>query len=248
MNLGLKGLKAIVTGSTSGIGKAIAEQLLQEGADVAVCSRRQKKVTETIEKLGQYDGRVVGSAVDITEQENFKVWVDGVTEQLGGLDIFIANVSPMSNNWEEEVKTDILGTVTGIECAIPYLKASNNGAIVYISSMAGTVGTPMLAAYGASKAAMTHYMKSLALGLVKEGVRVNTVSPGDIIFEGGVWDNLRQNNPDAFSKVLARNPMGRLGEPVEIAKVTAFLASPAASFISGGHLVADGCCTRHVHF
>ncbi len=246
MDLGLKGLKALVTGSTAGIGAAIAETLAREGCDVAICSRSQDKVDGMLRNLAGYGGRYVGRAVDVTDAEAFRAWVADATEQLGGLDIYVANVSAMSTDWRQTVDTDILATVSGIEAALPHLQQSQNASIVYISSIAGTVGVPQLAPYGAAKAAMTHYMKSLAVKLVKKGVRVNTVAPGDILFEGGVWDRARKENPDYFAKVLKRNPMGRLGTPQEIANVVAFLASPAASFVTGAHVVADGGNTTHV--
>ncbi len=248
MDLGLQGLNALVTGSTAGIGAAIAETLAREGCNVAICSRNRNRVDSMLERLAAHGTKCVGHAVDVTDAAAFKAWVDNAAQQLGGLDIYVANVSAMTTDWTDAVNTDVLGTVSGINAVLPYLQQSQHAAIVYISSIAGTVGVPRLAAYGAVKAAMTHYMKSLAVGLVKKGIRVNTVSPGDILFEGGVWDRARRDNPEYFAKVLKRNPMGRLGTPQEIANAAVFLASPAASFITGAHLVADGGNTTHVHF
>ncbi len=248
MDLGLKGLNAVVTGSTAGIGKEIARSLAREGANVAICSRRQAKVDETIQEFEALPGKVIGGAVDVTVESAFQAWLNGVAEEMGGVDIFVANVSPMSPNWSDAVNTDILATVSSIDCALPWLKQSKAGSLVYIASMAGVIGTPTMPSYGAAKAAMTHYMKSLAMDLVKDGVRANTVSPGDIIFEGGNWDKVRLNNPELFKKVLKRNPRGSLGSPEEIAQVVTFLSSPMASLVSGGHLVVDGCSTGHVHF
>jgi 3-oxoacyl-[acyl-carrier protein] reductase len=253
MDLGLGGLKAIITGSTAGIGKAIAENLAAEGADVAICSRQQASVDRTIEELSRYPVNVTGAAVDVTDAEAFSRWTETVATELGGIDIFIANVtagSPTDGQsiWEAATRTDILATVSCIQTALPLLKESGHGSIVYIGSMAGIVATPQIPAYGAAKAAMTHYMKSLATELVKHGVRVNTVSPGDIITLGNVWDKVRINNPDMFQKVLKRNPRGSLGTPQEIAQVVSFISSPMASLVNGSHLVVDGCSTNHVHF
>ena len=248
MDLGLNGLNAVVTGSTAGIGKAIALSLAKEGVNVAICSRRQEKVDETLDELSAYPVKSVGGAVDITHTEAFQHWVSQTAEGLGGIDIFVANVSPMSGKWADAVNTDILSTVSSIDAALPWVKQSENGSIIYISSMAGVVATPQLPPYGAEKAAMTHYMKTLSKMLIKDAVRVNTVSPGDIIFEGGNWDNLRINNPEAFKRVLRRNPRGTLGTPEEIAQVVTFLSSPMASLVNGGHLVVDGGSTGHIHF
>lgn len=248
MDLGLKGLKAFVTGSTAGIGAAIAQTLASEGCDVAICSRSQDKVDAMLQSLAAHRGRHIGRALDVTDSAALKEWIDAAADKLGGLDIFVANVSAMTTDWRKTVDTDILATVAGIEAALPHLQRSANGSVVYISSIAGVVGVPQLASYGAAKAAMTHYTKSLAMKLVKKGVRVNSVAPGDIMFEGGVWDRTQKENPEFFAKVLKRNPMGRLGTPQEIANAVAFLASPAASFVTGSHLIVDGGNTTHVHF
>ena len=248
MDLGLQGKNVVITGSTSGIGKAIATAMAREGANVAICSRRQQKVDETLAQLASSAGKIVGGAVDVTDHDGFQRWLDSVAEDLGGIDIFVANVSPMSGQWADAINTDVLSTVANIDAAIPWLKKSNAGSIVYIGSMAGVLATPQIPAYGAAKAAMTHYTKTLAKTLVRDGVRVNAVSPGDIIFEGGTWDNLRIGNPKAFASVLKRNPRGSLGTPQEIAEVVTFIASPLASLVNGGHLVVDGCSTGHVHF
>ncbi|MEM8497984.1 MAG: SDR family oxidoreductase [Pseudomonadota bacterium] len=252
MDLKLNGLRAIVTGSTAGIGRAIAQTLCEEGAQVAVCSRQQGNVDATIEQFSSLPGKAIGSAVDVNNQQDFQQWVDSVAAELGGIDIFVANVTggapPTGKTvWENAVSADILGTVGGIDAALPRLKESSHGAIVYISSMAGIIATPSLPAYGAAKAAMNHYMKTLAKTLVNEGVRVNTVSPGDIITEGNVWDRIRINKPELFAQVLQRNPRGSLGTPEEIARVVSFIASPMASLVNGAHIVVDGCSTDHIH-
>jgi 3-oxoacyl-[acyl-carrier protein] reductase len=253
MDLNLEGMRAIVTGGSRGIGKAIAQSLLKEGVNVAICARGQDSVDDVIAEFSHYPGKIIGSAVDITDKQGFQQWADSVADELGGIDIFVANVTgggaPKGTSpWEIAANTDILATVSCIDAALPSLKQSEHGSVIYISSMAGVIGVPQMPAYGAAKAAMTHYMKSLAQTLIKEGVRVNTVSPGDIITEGNVWDQVRIGNPDLFKKVLKRNPRGSLGVPEEIAQVVTFIASPMASLVNGSHLVVDGCSTPHVHF
>ena len=246
MDLGLNGRKALVTGSTAGIGAAIAETLAREGCNVAICSRDQDKVDAMLARLEPLPGKAIGRALDVSDKDAFSAWVDTVVGEFGGLDIFVPNVSAMTSDWEKMVNTDILGTVAEVDLVLPHLLESDQPAVVYISSIAGLVGVPPMAAYGAVKAAMSHYMKSLSVKLVRKGVRVNAVCPGDILFPGGVWDRVQQNDPKQFEKVLKRNPMGRLGTPQEIANAVAFLASPAASFITGAQLVADGGNTTHV--
>lgn len=248
MDLQLKGLKVFVTGSTAGIGAAIAETFAREGCDVAICSRSQERVDDMLATLSAYPGRSIGAALDVTDPDAFKSWADSAAEQLGGIDIYVANVSAMTTDWQQTVDTDILATVAGIDAMLPHLLQSSHASIAYISSIAGVVGVPQLASYGAAKAAMTHYMKSLSMQLVKKGVRVNSIAPGDIMFEGGVWDRAQKEQPEFFAKVLRRNPMGRLGTPQEIANVVAFISSPAASFVTGTHIIADGGNSTHVHF
>ena len=246
MDLGLGGLRALVTGSTAGIGAAIARTLASEGCNVAICSRSQERVDAMLASLEAAPGRCIGRALDVTDAGAFERWTTDAAAELGGLEIFIANVSAMGNDWRQTVETDIMGTVSEVDAVLPHIGQSGHAAIVYVSSIAGLVGVPQLASYGAAKAAMSHYMKSLSMGLVKKGVRVNAVAPGDILFEGGVWDRVQKNDPQMFAKVLKRNPMGRLGDPQEIANAVAFLASPAASFITGSQLVVDGGNTTHV--
>lgn len=133
------------------------------------------------------------------------------------------------------------------DAALPFLQRSPHGALTYIGSKAGALAAPHSSAYGAAKAAMAHYMKSLALRLLP-GVRVNTVSPGDTLSEGGLWDRVRAQDPGTYEKVLQRNPMQRLATPEEIARVVAFVSSPAASFVAGANWYVDGGSVNHVQF
>lgn len=248
MDLKLAGLRAIVMGGTAGIGASIAETLAKEGCHVAICSRNQAKVDRMLAVLRGYSIQTLGASVDIANAPQQQEWIHHVAAELGGIDIFIANASALSSDWQETLNTDVLGTVEGVAAAVPYLKKSGSGALVYIGSRAAAIGLPTLAAYAAAKAAMIHYMKSLSLELVKNGVRVNVVSPGDTFVEGGFWDNIKHSDPETFEDGIARNPMGRLCTPQEIANVVVFLASPAASFVAGTHLMVDGASTAHVHF
>jgi NAD(P)-dependent dehydrogenase (short-subunit alcohol dehydrogenase family) len=185
----------------------------------------------------------MAQALDITQAPRFQAWLDS----LGRLDIFVANVSALSGDWDAALHTDIRATVSTTEAAVPFLQRSPHGALTYIGSKAGALAAPNSAAYGAAKAAMAHYMKSLALRLLP-GVRVNTVSPGDTLFEGGLWDRVCVQEPGTFEKVLQRNAMKRLATPEEIARVVAFVSSPAASFVAGANWYVDGGSVNHVQF
>jgi 3-oxoacyl-[acyl-carrier protein] reductase len=241
MNLHLSGLSAVVTGGSSGIGAAIVRVLAEEGCDVAFCARNHAPIETMLASVAGLPGRVTARALDVTNNAAFESWLNS----LGSFDIFIPNVSALSDSWQSAVETDIQATVNATEAAIPFVARSSHAAITYIGSKAGSLAAPRSAAYGAAKAAMAHYMKSLASRLLPT-VRVNTVSPGDTLAEGGLWDRVRTQEPDAFAKVVDRNPMRRLARPDEIARVVAFISSPAASFVAGANWYVDGGSINHV--
>lgn len=243
MNLHLTGLHAVVTGGSSGIGAAIVHTLASEGCRVSFCARRQVQIDKTLGLFSDLAGKVEASAIDVTDGESFTKWI----EALEPFDIFIPNVSALSTDWKESLQTDIQATVDATEAAIPTLLKSSHGVITYIGSKAGSLGAPTSASYGAGKAAMAHYMKSLALRLLPT-IRVNTVSPGDTLCAGGVWDHVRLNDAAHFETVVQRNPLKRLATPEEIARVVAFISSPAASFVAGANWYVDGGSTNHVQF
>ena len=243
MNLQLKGLHAVVTGGSSGIGAAIVNALAAEGCRVSFCARRQAQIDEALARVADLPGEVQAKGVDITDGKAFANWI----EALDAFDIFIPNVSALSADWKESLQTDIQATVEATEAVIPILLRSSHAAITYIGSKAGSLAAPESASYGASKAAVAHYMKSLALRLLPT-VRVNTVSPGDTLFAGGLWDQVRLSDPEFFQTVVQRNPLKRLASPEEIARVVPFVSSSAASFVAGANWYVDGGSTNHVQF
>jgi 3-oxoacyl-[acyl-carrier protein] reductase len=253
VDLGLKGKKAIVTGGTRGIGRAVVEHLAQEGCDVALCARNQAQIAETVASLREKGVKASGGVVDVADTKALRQWIGEAAAALDGLDIFIANVSALAmgmdeESWRRSLEIDVLGTVFGIEAAIPFLEKSSGGAIVVI----GTTGLVEVAGptrpYASVKAALVPYVKGCARNLAAKNIRANMVSPGTIYFKGGVWDVTEQRNPDFFKTMIARNPMGRMGTPEEVAAAAVFLASPRASFISGTNLIVDGALTQRVQF
>ena len=210
---------------------------------MSFCARRQAQIDQALGLVAHLPGAVRAQAVSVTDSVNFAKWL----ATLGPFDIFVPNVSALSAGWEESLQTDIQATVDTTEAAVPFLLESPHGAITYVGSKAGSLAAPKSAAYGAAKAAMAHYMKSLALRLLPQ-VRVNTVSPGDTLFKGGIWDQVRLNEPELFETVLQRNPLKRLASPEEIARVVAFVSSPAASFVAGANWYVDGGSTNHAQF
>jgi len=253
VDLKLKGKKAIITGGTRGIGRAIAEELAAEGADVAICARNKEPIDAAVAALGRKGVKAWGSPVDVADSKALRGWVAAAAEALGGLDIFVANVSAMvvasdEAGWRRSFEVDVMGTVAGVEAALPLLEKSSAGAAVIIGSVAAVEVVGPTRPYNAVKAALLPYMKSIAQNYARKGVRINMVSPGTIYFKGGVWNEREVKNPEMFKAALARNPMGRMGKPEEVADAVVFLASPRASFITGTNLIIDGAATQRVQF
>lgn len=253
MDLGLKGLKAVVTGGTKGIGRAIAETLAAEGTHVAFCARNAEEVAQTEKDLGRRGVKAVGRVVDVADGPALAAFVGEAAAALGGLDIVVANVSALAipneeANWQKTFETDMMGTVRLVNAAMPWLEKSQHASIVTISSVSGREIDFASGPYGAFKAAIIHYTKGLAYHLAGKKIRANTVSPGNTYFKGGVWEQIEHGNPDLFKMALGLNPTGRMGTPQEMANAAAFLASPAASFITGTNLVVDGALTKGVQF
>jgi NAD(P)-dependent dehydrogenase (short-subunit alcohol dehydrogenase family) len=179
--------------------------------------------------------------------------VQDAAGELGGLDIVVCNVSALAigqdeASWKAEFETDMMGTVRAVNAAMPFLETSAAPAIVIISSVSGREVDFAAGPYGVFKAALIHYAKGLSFQLAAKGIRVNTVSPGNTYFPGGVWEKIQHGNPDLYAQALALNPTGRMGKPEEMARAVVFLASPAASFITGTNLVVDGALTRGVQY
>ena len=253
MDLGLKGKKALVTGGTRGIGRAIVDLLAEEGCEVALCARNSEAVGEAVAALRDKGVKASGGAVDVADLSALRKWVAETAENLGGLDIFVANVSALAQGMTEEAwrrgfEIDVMGTVFGIEAALPILEKSKAGSIVVVGSTALAEIYGPTRSYAAVKATLVPYVKGLARNLAAKNVRANMVSPGNVYFKGGVWNITEQRNPEMFKATLARNPTGRMGTPEEVANAVVFLASPRASFITGTNLIVDGALTQRVQF
>lgn len=250
MDLGLKGKKALVTGSTRGIGRRIVEALLADGASVAIGARNAAEVATAVETLGK-SGKVVGDVLDVANADSYRGWINAMADKLGGVDIFVHNVSGGGSmdgetSWYKCFEIDMMGAVRGCEAAMPHLKASDAASVIFIGTTAAveTFMGPM--AYNALKAGLVTYAKQLSQAVGADNIRVNVVSPGPIQFPGGAWENIGKGMPEMYKSHLAVQPNGRFGTPEEVAKVVTFLASPAASWVTGVNLIVDGGYTKRV--
>jgi len=253
MDLGLKGKKALITGGTRGIGRAIAERLASEGSDVAICARNADEVVKTVAALEEFGVHATGANVDVGDELALKGWINQAAGELGGLDVLVANVSALAGDnstaaWRSAFEIDMMGTIHTIDGALPHIENSEAGAIVAISSVSALQYFGGVRAYNSMKAALINHISNLAHALAPKGIRVNTVSPGTIYFEGGIWNKRELEMPDLFKGALTMNPMGRMGTPKEVADATAFLCSPLASFISGTNLLVDGALSQGVQY
>jgi len=251
MDLGLRGKKAIVTGATKGIGRAVAELLATEGAAVGLCSRTPEDVERALAAVRDRGVQAAGAAVNVRDADAYRGWLQDTAAALDGCDIFIANVSAgggmdSEKNWVRNFEVDVLHTVRGCEALMPQLEKSGHGSVVIIGSTNAveTFAAPM--AYNAMKAALITYSKQLSQFVGRKNVRVNAVSPGPIYFEGGAWEMIKGTQPKFYDWAIKQIPCGRMGTPEEIARVIVFVASPAASLITGANIVADNGFTKRV--
>lgn len=252
MDLGLSGRRALVTAASRGIGRAIAESLAAEGASVALCARSEGGLEEARKSLEAHGVEVFTAALDVGDGERLRAFVAEAGEALGGLDIVVCNASGGSGMgeeaWQANFNVDLLGAARVVEAATPLLEASEAGSIVFISSTAALeyLGVPQ--PYNAIKAALIAHANDLSQALAPKGIRVNTVSPGPIYFEGGTWEMIKHAMPKMYEQALGSCALGRMGTPEEVARAVAFLASPAASLITGANLVTDAGFTKRVSF
>jgi 3-oxoacyl-[acyl-carrier protein] reductase len=254
MDLQLTGRKALVTGASRGIGRAIAAELAREGCDLALCARGAEPLEALAKELRDTGRTVYAQAVDVADEQAVAGFVETAAGQLGGLDVVVSNVSAGGlkgpDQWRLSFQADLLAFVRIAEAAVPHLERSDAAAIVVIGTTSAFDTLPPTSAnsYAAFKAAVLEHASGLGHALAPRGIRVNTVSPGPVDFPGGAWDKLHEGRPEFYESIRARIPLGRLGRAEEVARAVTFLASPAASFCTAVNLVVDGGFVSRVQF
>jgi len=249
MNLNLKGKKVLVTGSSRGIGLEIARQFSDEGCSVVLNGRAD--IPQDIIDLIPGSVSVIG---DVSNEQGAKKVIEESAQKLDGLDIVICNVGsgrsvkPGQENieaWKESFDINFYSTTCVVEAARSHLKVSK-GVIITISSICGCQvipGAPVT--YSVTKAALNAYVKGIARPLGDDGIRICGIAPGNILFEGSVWDSKLSQQPESVSKMLEQDvPLHKLGTPAEVASLALFLASPKSNYSTGDVWIVDGGQTR----
>ena len=246
MNLDLKGKTALISGSSKGIGLSIATCLHNEGCNVVLNSRNSNSLKKISEKIG---GKTSYFSADVTKNSQCKKLVNHTIKKFGNIDILICNVgdgkSPKPgeeklSDWKKMFDKNLNSTINLITESLPSLKKTS-GSIVCISSIAGIEITDAPIPYSIAKSALNSYVKNSSKPLAKFGIRINAIAPGNILFKGSVWETkLKKNKIKVLDMISKKVSMNRFGTPEEIANLTAFVASPLASFVTGNILVADG--------
>jgi len=246
----LTGKVALITGSSKGIGRAIAERMAEHGAKVVISSRKAEACAAVADGIIAKGGEAVVIPANIGHKDQLQALVDQTVAKWGGVDILVANaaVNPYfgpSIDCPDEAFDRIMGsnvrsTFWLCNMVLPQMAARGGGSVIVISSIAGIRGTPVLGAYGISKAADTALVRNLAVEWGGRNIRANCIAPGLVRtdFARALWEN-----PDILRKRVKDSPLPRIGEPDEIAGAAVFLASPAGSFTTGQVFVIDGGVT-----
>ncbi len=256
MDLGLRDKVAIVTGSSRGLGLASALALAEEGCRVTLCARTASTLEAAAQTVSAAAGgapRVLAVAADVSTPAGVETVVDRTVQAFGGIDVLVNNVGvarggglleTSDGEWQEAIDQTLMPAVRMSRQAVPHMQRRGGGAIVIIASIFGREAGGRTA-YNAVKAAEISLAKSMAQQLAPHNIRVNSVSPGSILFEGGSWWRRQQADPAGIAEFVQRElPFGRFGRPEEVGDVVAFLCSDRASWISGTSIVVDGCQSR----
>ena len=259
MDLGLTGKRAIVTGATRGLGRAIAEELLREGAGVAICSRHQDEVRNAADELRLGGLDVFAQAADVTDPDQITAFVAAAAEALGAIDILINNAGRAhpgtfealsDDDWRTDLDVKLFSMIRFTREVLPHMRARGGGRIVNINAVLGRSPNPALFATSVNRAACISLTKTLAVELGPEGILVNSVNVGSVVTSQ--WKNIRErrapqlSEEDFFREAAGGIPLGRFGRPEEVSGLVAFLASERASYITGASIDVAGGAGGHI--
>jgi 3-oxoacyl-[acyl-carrier protein] reductase len=254
MDLGLAGKKAIVTGGSKGLGRAIAEELAREGADVAICARHAEEVEQAGTELKEFGTTVYAAAADVTDPNQVASFVQDAADALGGIDILVNNAGGAhpgnfealsDQDWQGDIDVKQFSMIRCSRAVLPHLRARGGGRIININAVYGKYPDPSFFATSTNRAACLAFTKALAIELAPEGILVNSVNIG--YAKAPQWKNIHQRRAPELSEeeffaqmAAAEVPMGRFGEPEEVGAVVAFLAGERASFVTGASIDVAG--------
>jgi 3-oxoacyl-[acyl-carrier protein] reductase len=256
MDLQLAGKVAIVTGGSRGLGYAAAQALVAEGANLLICARGEGALADAasgLRAMAASGARVASVAADVSTEAGARTVIDAAIKEFGRIDVVVNNVglgkgadieATTDAEWQEAFDQTLFPAIRITRLAVPHMRKQRSGAIVIVSSIFGRESGGRMT-YNAVKAAEISLAKSLAQQLAKDQIRVVSIAPGSIMFEGGSWWKRQQADPDGIAQFVKQElPFGRFGKPDEVGAAIAFLASPKASWISGTTVVVDGCQSR----
>ena len=255
MDLEVSDRVALITGGSRGIGRATAIALAKEGSRLGICARGEEGLNNVLEELRAITPHVWGTVADVTSRADMERFVSEAAGQLGGVDLLVCNVGGAAGGatleatdeeWQQSLDVNLLHSVRTIRAAVPYMKERGQGAIVMVSSISGWKPGPR-GQYGSAKAAEIFLAGVLAWELAPHHIRVNTVCPGSIYFEGGPWGRFKERFPEDYDKWTEHDlPWKRLGTDDEVADVIAFMLSERSRWVNGAMIPVDGSQDRPI--
>lgn len=244
MHVDLQGKNAIIAGGSRGIGRSIALAFAEAGASVSICARGEEALRATEAELKRFGHKVHAATCDLGDGPAVTAYVHAAADALGGVGVLVNNASGFGSSddeagWAASINVDLMASVRASYAALPHLEKSR-GSIIHISSISGLMPAARTPPYGAVKAALIQYTLTQAAQLAGKHIRVNCIAPGSIEFPGGTWEKRKTAEPKLYNAILGSIRFGRLGTPEEVANVALFLASDAASWVTGQTIAVDG--------